>query len=102
MRLAPGDSAQLNGRRQDGIERIRDVVLSELSSAEAGDIEVAVVERQIDVGDEWRNSLEALEKGRQQFGIGRLGGEVDPPADLPGAFSLFPMPQPHEGGGGLL
>jgi putative hydrolase of the HAD superfamily len=45
--------------------------LFELAGAPAGDVEILVVEREIDVGDERRHGLEAFEERRQLRWIGR-------------------------------
>src|SRR5205085_5418349 len=51
------DSAQVHRSGFSRVERIGDIVLQELAGAPAGNIQEAVVEREIDVRDEWRNSL---------------------------------------------
>ena len=59
-----------------------DVVLLQIAGAPTGDVEEAIVHRQVDVGDEQRNRLEALECRRQNVGIGRLGRNLDDLRDL--------------------
>src|SRR5437773_6090633 len=62
MRGPANDPAEVHRPRLLGAERIRHVVLQEFAGAPAGNIEEAVVEGQIDVADEWRNRLEALQQ----------------------------------------
>ena len=52
------------------VERIGHVVLLHVAGAPAGDVEEAVVHRQVDVGDERRHRLEALQQ-RRQVDLGR-------------------------------
>src|SRR5208337_765983 len=68
------DTAQMYGTCLLGMKGIGHVVLQKFSGSPAGDIKEAVVERQIDVRDQWRHSLESLEQRRQLFRIGGLGG----------------------------
>src|SRR5262249_57079686 len=57
MRRARNDAADAHLAGQLGVERIRYVVLLHVAGAPAGDIEKAIVHRQIDIGDEWRARL---------------------------------------------
>ena len=65
------------------VERIGDVVLDELAQAPARDVQVAIVHREIDVGDERRDGLESLEERRQLLGVGGLGRDLDDLLDGP-------------------
>ena len=58
--------------------------------APAGDVQEPVVEREIDVGDQRRHGLEALQQRRQLFGIGGLGGDLDHLSNLPRTVSVAP------------
>ena len=78
-----------------GLERIGDVVLVQVARSPAGDVEEAVVHRQVDVGDERRHGLEALEHRRQQVRIGRLGRDVDDLLHRP--FAAVAVPGPDRG-----
>ena len=44
------------------MKRIGDVILLELSCAPVGGIQVAIIQREIDVSQEGRHGLEALQK----------------------------------------
>src|SRR6516165_8058794 len=64
----------------------------EIAGAPAGDIEIFVVDREIDIGNERRAGLETFERWRQQVGIGRLGRDLN---DLPGFPDIaFAIPGP--------
>ena len=71
------DPAQVHRADFARLGRIGDVVLLELTGAPAGDVEEAVVDRQVDVGDQRRDGSERLEGGWQEVGVGRLGGDRD-------------------------
>src|ERR687891_1033941 len=74
------------------LERVRHVVLLQVARAPAGDVEVPVVHRQIDVRDQRRAGLEALQHGGQLVRGGRLGRDVDHLRDCP--LLAVPMPDP--------
>ena len=69
---------------------IRHVVLAHLAGAPAGGVEELVVERQVDIRQEWRHRLEALQQRRELVGFGRLGRDVDHLLRRPGAVRLVP------------
>src|SRR5208282_1918913 len=71
MCSAPHDTTQMHGTCPLGMKRVGHVVLQKLAGSPARNIKEAIVERQIDVGDEWRHGFESLEQRRQLFGIGR-------------------------------
>jgi hypothetical protein len=64
MRRPADDAADVQRAGQLRLEGIRHIVLPELARAPTGDIKIPVVEREIDVGDERRNRLEAFEQRR--------------------------------------
>src|SRR5690348_8372931 len=65
MRSFADDSAEVYRCRFSRLERIGDIELQKLASAKTGNIQEAVVEREINVRDQRRNGLEALEQGQQ-------------------------------------
>ena len=79
----------------DRVERIGHVELLQLAGAQARDVEEAIVEREVDVGDERRHRAESLEQRRQIVGGRRLGGNLDHLADPPGAASVAAFAMPH-------
>src|SRR5271156_3818123 len=70
MSSAAHDTTQMHGTCLFGMKRVGDVVLQKFSGSPAGNIKEAVIERQIDVSDKRRHSLESFEQRRQLFGIG--------------------------------
>jgi hypothetical protein len=60
-----------------GIERVGHIVLSEIAGSPAGDVEEPVVDRQIDIGNERGDCLEAFEQRRPDIRIGGFGGNLD-------------------------
>ena len=60
MGLAPNDATDRDRAAEPRLEWVRYVVLSQLAGSPAAHIKKTVVERQIDVGDQRRNGLEAL------------------------------------------
>src|SRR5208282_1762663 len=60
MRGLADDSAQVHRSGFSRVERIGDIVLQKLAGAKAGNVQEAVVEREIDIRDQRRNSLETL------------------------------------------
>src|SRR5208283_2640075 len=78
------------------MKRIGNIVLQELAGSPARDVKEAVVEREVDVGDERGHGLEPLEQGRQLFRIGRLGWYFDHFVHTP--FAILPMPNPDRSG----
>ena len=93
MRLAPDDPAESNGCRLARVERVADVVLFEFTCAPAGYVQPAIVDRQVDVGDERWNRAEGLQRRRQVVGLGGLGRDGDHLVDRPTV--TVPVPQPH-------
>src|SRR5882757_4096064 len=93
---AAHDAAQVHRADLLGVGRIGHVVLLELAGAPAGHVEPLVVHGQVDVGDQWRNRLERLERGRQVVLVGRLGGDGD--GLLGGPVVAVAVPAPHRGG----
>src|SRR5580700_3351376 len=69
MFRTPHDATQMHGTCPLGMKRVGHVVLQKFAGSPAGNIKEAIVERQIDVGDQWRHSLESFEQRRQLFGI---------------------------------
>src|SRR5215216_4848142 len=53
--LTADDAAELDRAGLDGVEDVADVVLLELAGAPAGDVQPAVVDRQVDVADQRRH-----------------------------------------------
>ena len=93
MRLASHDPAEANRRRLARMERVADVVLLEFSCAPAGYVEPAVVDRQIDVGDQRGRRTKGLKQRWQVVGVGGLGRDGDHLIDRPLITVL--VPQPH-------
>ena len=79
---------------EHGVEGIGDVVLAKLARAPAGDVEIAVVQRQVDVRHQRRHRLEPLEQGRQIGRIGRLRGDRDHLLRLPLLVRGVQVPDP--------
>src|SRR6266567_3097304 len=75
--------------------RIGDVILDELTGPPARNIEEAVVEGEVDVGDQGRYCLEALEQRWQVFRLGRLGGNFNHLAHSPFAALVATLAVPH-------
>ena len=76
-----------------GVEDVGHVVLLEFPGAPARHVQPAVVDRQVDVGDQRRHRPERLQGRRQQLGVGGLGGDGDDLADRPAV--AVAVPQPH-------
>src|SRR5262249_29529 len=95
MRRAIDDSAQTNGARKLGIERVRNIVLPELTRTPARGIQVIVVKRQIDVRQERWHRFETLQERGELFGIRRLGWNIDDFLD--GPLAIRPVPEPDGG-----
>src|SRR5580698_8898758 len=70
MRGAAHDSAQIHGAGFLGMKRIGDVILQKFACAPTRNVEEAIVERKIDIGDKRGHSLESLEQRRQEIGVG--------------------------------
>jgi len=64
----------------------------EIASAPARDVKVLVVDREIDIRNEWRACLEILDCRRQQIGIGGLGRDLDDFLGLPAIAVAIPRP----------
>src|SRR6266851_9911239 len=92
MWRAADDAADVQRAGQLRLEWIRNIVLPELAGAPTRDIKEPVVEREIDVGDQRRDRLEAFEQRRQDFRIGRFGGNLDDLLDPPRAVVAMPVP----------
>src|ERR1700680_2637600 len=60
VRRALDDAAEAHGAGELRIVRVRYVILTHLARAPAGNIEEAVIEREVDVGDQRRHRLEGL------------------------------------------
>jgi hypothetical protein len=90
----PGRVEQAHRRGLAWPPRIGHVEPLELAGAPAGDVQVAIVDRQRDVGDERRHGAERLQDRRQLVGLGRLGGDRDDLLDAHPAV-VAPAPQPH-------
>ena len=96
MRRPRDDAADADLAGELRVERIGHVVLLQVAGAPAGDVEEAVVHRQIDVGDERRHRLEALEQRRQLILARRLGRNLDDLLHRP--FVAVAVPGPDRGG----
>src|SRR5580698_9354527 len=96
MARATHYTSQMHGTCLLGMKRVRHVVLQKFSRSPTGNVKEAVVERQIDVGDEWRHGLESFEQRRQCFWIGCLGRNVDHFRYAP--FAIVAMPNPNRSG----
>src|SRR5688572_4312548 len=92
MCRAPDDTADVRRAGELRLERIRHVVLPELTRAPARDIQEPVVEGEIDVGDERRDRLEAFEHRRQDVRIGRFRRNLYDFLDRPRAVLAMPEP----------
>ena len=92
MRRPSHDPAQMHAARLLRLEWIRNIVLPNLACAPAGSVQIAIINREIDVGQQRRNRLEALQKRRQLSRIGRLCGNFNHLLNRPA--SVRPMPQP--------
>src|SRR5580704_11911648 len=86
MARATHDTSQMHGTCLLGMKRVRHVVLQKFSRSPTGNVKEAVVERQIDVG----------EQRRQCFWIGCLGRNVDHFRYAP--FAIVAMPNPKRSG----
>src|SRR5262249_27807360 len=97
MSMLADDASQFYRASQHWFERVGYIILLELSTPPTGNIKEPIIQRKVDIGDYWRNCLEALQQRRQQFGIGCLSRDLDNFANLPAAFSIiaFPVPQPN-------
>jgi hypothetical protein len=92
MRGARDYAANPNLARQLGGERVGHVVLLEIPGPPAGDIEKAVVHRQIDIGHERRHRLKPLEHGRQSVRISSFRRDIDHLLDRPLVAVAIPDP----------
>src|SRR5882762_11513857 len=92
MRRVADDPTQMNRACFLRMEWIGNVVLQEFTGAKAGNVQEAVIEREIDVRDQRRYGFESLQQGRQFFRIGRLGGNLDYLFHSP--VTVGPMPYP--------
>ena len=78
------------------LERIRYVILDHVAGPPAGDVKKPVVHRQVDIGDQRRHGLEALQQRRKDIGIRRLGRNLGHLPYRP--FVALPIPGPDRGG----
>ncbi len=92
MRRPGNDAADTHFARQFGIERIGDVVLLEIAGAPAGDVEELVIHGEVDIGDQRRTGLEALEHGWQVILARGLGRDLDHLLDGPLVAVAIPGP----------
>src|SRR5215218_2605009 len=92
MRCLANDPAQVDGSRVPRVERVGDVVLTQLTCAPAGDVEELIVEREVDVAGQGRHRTEILQSGRQLVGFGRLCRDVYHLPDAPPAVVAIPEP----------
>src|SRR6266581_8761584 len=92
MRCAAHDATQMYRARFLWLERIRDIVLNDFARAPARCIEITIIHRQVDVGQQWRDCLKPLEEGRQFVFVGRLGRDFDDLLDFPTVFDPVPYP----------
>src|SRR5438445_4287101 len=92
MRSLSHYPSEVDAPRLLWLERIADVELEELARAPRRDVEPLVVEGEVDVADQRRHRLEAFEQGRQEVGVGRLGGNVNYLLDLVGGSVEIPGP----------
>ncbi len=79
-------------------ERIRHVVLLKFAGSPAGDVQIAIVERKVDVRDEWRHSFERLQqRAADDSAIGRLGWDLDylPHLEFTVTVLIVPIPEPN-------
>src|SRR3954465_5485157 len=75
------------------MEGVGDVVLAHLSRSPAGDVQEAVVEREVDVRYQWWDGSETLQKRGKVLGVCGFGRDVYDLADGPRAVILA-VPQP--------
>lgn len=73
----PHNASNPHRTRLLGMEGIRDIVLLQFARAPAGDVKKAIVEGEIDVGNQRGNRLETLKERRKKLRIGRFGGNLD-------------------------
>src|SRR5215470_9234282 len=90
VRRTANDTAEMDGAGEFRVEGIGDIVLLKFAGAPAGDVEEAIVERQVDVGNERRNGFEALEHGGKLVRIGRFGRDFDDLSNFPIAILAMP------------
>jgi hypothetical protein len=96
MRRPLDDAAQVHRACLARVLGVADVVLLQLARAEARDVEPAVVDGEVDVGDERRHRAEGLERRRELGGVGGLGGDRDRLLRRP--LVALAAPEPHRGG----
>ena len=77
VRDPPDDPAEPHRAHLARVRRVRHVVLLELAGAPARDVEHAVVDGEVDVGDQRRDGAEGLQRGRQQLRVRGLGRDRD-------------------------
>src|SRR5688572_19946123 len=73
---AAGDAAEADRARLPRAGRVADVVLFELASAPAGDIQPAVIHRQVEVGDQGGTAPKGLRAGGSSSGSAGSAGMV--------------------------
>src|SRR5689334_13308750 len=86
------DAAEADRAGQLWMERVADIVLSELAGAPAGDVEVPIVQAEVNVRHQRRHGAEGLQRGRQQVCAGWLSGNLDDLLRLPRAVCAAPDP----------
>src|SRR5439155_10718968 len=65
VRRPTHDTAQADGAGLLRVERIADVILDKFTRAPARNVEISIIQRKIDVGDQRRLCFEPLQKRRQ-------------------------------------
>ena len=96
MGLPGDDPAHAHRAGLDRVVRIAHVVLLDLPGAPTRDVQPAVVDGKVDVGDQRRNRAEWLKRRWQLVGLGRLGRNGDRLLDRP--VVVVTVPQPYRRG----
>src|SRR5207244_1540035 len=99
VRFTTHDAAQLYRAGPHRLERIRHVILQQLSRAPTRDIQKAIIMREVNVCDQRRHRFESLEKRWQLIGVRRLGWTVDHFPSFPRTAALrdFVVPNRYRG-----
>src|SRR5215469_2707802 len=102
MSSPPDDATQTNRVNFLWMKRVGYIILNELAGAPTGHVKRAVVQREINVGNEWRHGAKALQEGRKIRSLGGLCRDIDDFLDAPlgaGAVAIFiAVPDPDRGG----
>ena len=77
MRCLADNATEVDAAGLLGLEGIADIELKKLAGTPRRHVEPAIVEGEVDVANQRRNCLEALEQRRQVIGIGRFGRDLD-------------------------